>query len=152
MANFVFNVAKGRVGQYHEQARTGTNGEALVFVVLRTTGLESDAGMMDRDTLADVLTASSEPTNTGYARKVLSGTSLTPLQVDDTNDRVNLDTVDVTWTSVAAGDNWAKLLICYRPSTTATDSQIIPMTAHDFAVTPDGSNIVALVNDYCRAS
>jgi hypothetical protein len=153
MANFVFNIAKSRIGTYHENARTGTNGEALVIVVLRAAGLESDAVLIDKDTLADVLSGSTdEATNTGYSRIVLSGASVPALVVDDANDRVALDLSDITWSSVQAGDTWAKLLICYRPSTSATDAQIIPLSAHDFGRTPDGADIVAVVTDYVRES
>lgn len=153
MADFVFNIAKGRIGYYHEQARTGTNGEALVVVVLRSVGLESDAVLRDKDSLADVLAGTTdEATNAGYVRQVLSGAQVPPLVVDDTNDRVNLDLPDITWSAVQAGDTWAKILICFRPSSSATDSQMIPLSAHDFGRTPDGSDIVALVNDYVRCT
>jgi hypothetical protein len=66
--------------------------------------------------------------------------------VDHTNDLVNVDIPDITWTQVlAATGPWAKLVICYRPSAAATDSQIVPLTAHDFAITPDGTDVVAQI-------
>lgn len=157
MANFVFNVAKGRVAEY--AARVNANdptNAALVIVVLATSGLESDAVLIDRDTLADVLAGTTnEVTNTGYARKVLDQAAGITITVDDTNDRVDVDMPDQTWTAVAAGDGWSKLLVCYDPDTGAgTDANIIPLTAHDFVVTPDGSDIVAQVaaSGFFRAS
>ena len=47
---------------------------------------------------------------------------------------------------MAAGTNWTDLVICYDSDTTAgTDSNIIPLTLHDFVVTPDGSDITAQI-------
>ena len=157
MANIVFNIAKGAVAEYYRRvdASDPTNA-ALVVVVLATTGLEADSVLIDKDTLADVLSGTTnEVTNSGYARKVLTDTDLAALTPDDTNDRVDVDIPDQTWTAVAAGDGWSKLLICYDPdSTGGADSAIIPLTAHDFVLVPDGSDVVAQVSStgFFRAS
>lgn len=148
MANFVFNIAKGRVAELYNRVDVSDPTNAvLVIVVLATSGLESDATLIDKDTLADVVSgATNEVTNSGYARKVLSDADISAFAADDTNDRVDLDIPDQTWTAVAAGDGWSKLLVCYDPdSTGGADSDIIPLTAHDFVVTPDGSDIVAQI-------
>lgn len=146
MADFVFNIAKGRVAEFYNRVKTndGAN-SALVIVVLATSGIESDATLKDKDTLSDVLSGTTnEVTNTNYARKTLTDADLSALSPDDANDRMDLDFADQTWSAVAAGDGWSKLLICYDGDTTAgTDANIIPLTAHDFAVTPDGSDITA---------
>lgn len=149
MANFVFNIAKGRVVEYYNRVENNdpTN-SGLVIVVLATSGLESDATLIDKDTLADVVSgATNEVTNTNYARKVLTDSDLAALPApDDTNDRYDIDLPDQTWSAVAAGDGWSKLLVCYDPDTTGgADSAIIPLTAHDFVVTPDGSDIIAQI-------
>lgn len=149
MADFVFNIAKGRVAElYNRVDSNDPANSALVIVVLATSGLESDATLKDKDTLADVLAGTTnEVTNTGYARKVLTDADLAAFAADDTNDRVDLDFADQTWTGVAAGDGWSKVIVCYDSDTTAgTDSNIVPLTAHDFVVTPDGSDIVAQIN------
>jgi hypothetical protein len=88
-----------------------------------------------------------EATNSNYARKVLTDSDLAALpSPDDTNNRYDIDLPDQTWSAVAAGDNWTDLLICYDPDTTGgADSAIIPLTLHDFSVTPDGSDIVAQI-------
>ena len=130
---------------------------ALIIVALKATGIETDAVLKDYDDLAAILAAANdEATNTGYARKTLTDADLTALTIDDTNDRVDLDVADQTWTGVATtGGAWAKLLVCYDGDTTAgTDSNIIPLTAHDFSVTPDGSDITAVINaaGFYRAS
>jgi hypothetical protein len=155
MANFVFNISKGHLGYFHESARQQNPATAsLVIVVLKASGLESDSVLMDRLTLASVLTSGTtqEVTNTGYSRKVLSGSAIPNMVVDTTNDRITLDLPDITWTGVAAGDNWGKLLICYQANSSDPDSAIAPMTAHDFNITPDGSDIIAAINDYARVS
>jgi len=88
-----------------------------------------------------------EVTNSGYARKVLTDADISALSPDDTNNRIDLDIADQTWTAVAAGDGWSKIVICYDADTTGgTDSSIIPLTAHDYVVTPDGSDLVAVIN------
>ena len=157
MAAQVFNVAKGRVAELYNRVQTNdpTN-SALVIVALATSGLESDATLLDADTLAAVVAGTTnEVTNTNYARKVLTDADLSAISPDDTNDRMDLDIPDQTWTGVAAGDGWSKLVVCYDGDTTGgTDSNIVPMTLHDFAVTPDGNPILATINaaGFYRAS
>lgn len=157
MADFVFNIAKGRVAEFYNRVDSNDPAaSALIIVVLATAGLETDAVLKDLDTLSAVLAGTTnEVTNTGYARKTLVDTDIVALAPDDTNDRMDVDIPDQTWTSVAAGDGWSKLLVCYDGDTAAgTDANIIPLTAHDFVVTPDGNNIVAQVNaaGFYRAS
>ncbi|MGH8582457.1 MAG: hypothetical protein ACREWG_06625 [Gammaproteobacteria bacterium] len=146
VANFIFNIAKGRVAEFYNRVDTDDPANsALVIVVLATAGLETDAVLIDKDDLAAVVSGTTnEVTNTGYARKVLTQADLAAFAPDDTNDRVDLDFADQTWTTVAVGDGWSKVLICYDPDTTGgTDSSIIPLCAYDFVVTPNGSNITA---------
>jgi hypothetical protein len=148
MANFVYNISKGRVAELYNRVDTNDPANSgLVVVVLATSGIESDATLIDKDTLAAVTSgATAEVTNTNYARKVLTDTDITSFSPDDTNDRVDLDIPDQTWTAVAAGDGWNDAVICYDNDTTGgTDSNIIPMTQHDFVVTPDGSDITAQI-------
>ncbi|MEV4091436.1 hypothetical protein [Streptosporangium saharense] len=156
MADFKFNIALGRVAELYNRVKVqDPSGSALVLVALSATGIESDAVLKDKDTLADVLSgATDEVTNTGYTRKVLAAADLNVLSPDDVNDRLDLDIPDQTYTSVAAGTNWSKVLVCYKPSGAATDAQIVPLTAHDFPITPDGSNIVVQVdaNGFYRAA
>jgi hypothetical protein len=157
VANFVYNVGLGRVAAL--AARVNANDpadSALVIMALAASGIESDAVLKDKDTFADVVAGSTnEVTNTGYSRKVLTDTGGITVTVDDTNDRVEVDIPDQTWTGVAAGDNWSDLVIGYDNDTgSGTDANIIPLTQHDFAVTPDGSDITAQIatGGFYRAS
>lgn len=148
MADFEFNIAKGRTVELYRRVRTGDPAtSALVLVVLAEDGIESDAGLKDKATLAEILSGSStEATNTGYARRVLSAADLNDVLPDLTNDRTDLDIPDQTFLNVQAGDAWAKVLVCYRPATASPDSAIVPLTSHDFSITPDGSNVVVQIS------
>ena len=145
MADFVFNISKGRVAEFYNRVDSNDPANSALVIVACVAG-STDAALADVDTLAAVLALTAEATNSGYARKVLTDADLAAFAADDANDRVDLDFADQTWTGVAAGSNWARLIVCYDSDTTAgTDSNIIPLTAHDFVVTPDGSDIVAQV-------
>ncbi|MDH5738736.1 MAG: hypothetical protein OEY77_00255 [Nitrospira sp.] len=147
MADFVFNIAKGRVAEFYNRVKSNDPANSALIVVVIDANGDTDATMRDRDDLAALLGGTAnEVTNTNYARKTLTDADIAALSIDDTNDRVDLDIPDQTWTGVAAGTAWTDLLICYDPDTTGgTDSAIIPLTCHDFAVTPDGSDITAQI-------
>lgn len=148
MADFVFNIAKGRVAElYNRVDSNDPANSALIIVVLATAGLEAQSVLQDLTTLtALVAGTTNEVTNAGYARKTLDDTVLATMTPDNVNDRMDIDIPDQTWTSVTAGDGWSKLVVCYDNDTTGgTDANIIPLTAHDFVVVPDGNNIVAQI-------
>lgn len=146
MASIVTNIALGNLKRYAEQV--GTGNAALIIVPIETAGLESDAVVRDKDDLAAFLSGTTNE-QTSMSRKTVTTCTVT---VDDTNDRLALDIADQTWTS-ATGSAIAKLLICFDPDTTSgTDASIVPLTLHDFAVTPDGSDIVATISDFVRVS
>lgn len=145
MSNIVFNIALGRVASL---AALPAANDALIAVPLEAAGLVTDATMRDYDDLATLLAgASNEQTTMG--RKTLAGVTVT---VDDTNDRVAVDCADITWTS-ATGNAVGAVVICYDPdTTTGTDADLIPLTKHDVAMTPDGSSYTLTVADFFRAS
>jgi len=148
MANFVFNIALGRVAElYNRVDSNDPANSALVIVILATTGIEADATLKDVDTLAALVAGTTnEVTNAGYARKVLTDADIVAFAPDDANDRVDLDIPDQTWTGVAAGDGWQDFVVCYDSDTAAgTDANIVPLTCHDFILTPDGSDITAQI-------
>lgn len=142
MADGVFNIAKGRIAHYTSLPAAA---DALVVVLLKATGLQADATLADHDDLSVLLAATNDEADaTNYARKVVSA-SVT-VTVDDANERVDLDLPDQTWTALggATNNSIGKLLICYDNDTAAgTDSNIIPLTYHDFVVTTDGSDVTA---------
>jgi len=156
MADLVFNIAKGRVVELYNRVQTNDGANSALIVVAVDANGETDANFRDFDDLAALLASTAnEVTNTNYARKVLTDADLSAISVDDANDRFEVDIPDQTWTSISAGDAWTDLIICYDPDTTGgTDSSLIPLTLHDFAVTPDGSDITAQVDalGFFRAS
>lgn len=150
MADIVFNIAKGSVAAYYRNI-DGNNpaNSAFIVALLASSGLESDATLRDLDTFtALVAGTTNEATNTGYARKTLTDADLVAFAPDDTNDRVDLDIPDQTWTGVANDGTGAigALVVGYDGDTTAgTDANIEPCTKHDFVVTPSGGDIVAQI-------
>jgi hypothetical protein len=128
----------------------------FIIMVLATAGIETDAVLLDVDTITAVVAGTTnEVTNAGYARKVLDQSGGITVTYDDTNDRVDTDVPDQTWTAVAAGDGWNDIVFGYdSDSTTGADANILPMTQHDFVLTPDGSDITAqvAVGGFFRAS
>lgn len=145
MASIVFNVALGRVATL---AALPAANDALIMVPLEATGLVADSTMRDYDTLADILAgASNEQTTVG--RQTLSGATVT---INDTDNRVDIDVANVTWTS-PTGNAVGAVVICYDPdTTTGTDADLIPLTKHDLSWTPDGNNFALTITDFCRVS
>lgn len=134
MADYFFNIAKGA---FAEKFRDGaSNG-----IVALATGMDADAAAKDADTFAAFWAGSNvEKSGGGYARKTgLTGT----ITVDDTNERVDVDLPDQTWTGLT-GTAIIKLIVGYEES--AAESGRIPLTAHDFVITPDGSDVTAQFN------
>src|SRR3954462_4803466 len=66
------------------------------------TGADTAAEVADLNTVTDLLAATGvvEAAFAGYVRKSLTRSNATE---DDTNDRVNMDASDVTWTAAPAG-------------------------------------------------
>lgn len=157
MANLVFNRSAGRVTEYAERinANDPTN-SVFVVAVLATAGIEADATLRDLDDMAALVAGTTNyVTNSGYAVKVLDQTGGVTVTYDDTNDRVDVDIPDQTWTAVAAGDGWNDIVVGYdsdSTSGTSVDSAVRPCTIHDFVLTPDGSDITAQVAVFYRAS
>ena len=148
MADFVFNIAKGRVTELANRVNNNDPTNAvLVIAALDASGVESDATLKDKDDFSALVSgATNEATNTGYARKSIDQSGGITVTTDDTNDRVDVDIPDQTWTAVSAGSNWSDLVFGYdSDSTGGTDSGIVPLTQHDFSVTPDGSDITVQI-------
>jgi hypothetical protein len=147
--NFVFNVAKGRVAELYNRVKTGDpSGCGLVVVLLASADLEADAVLVDADSLEALFAGTTiEASNTGYERKAIAAGDIAALAPDDVNDVMNADIPDQTWTAVANDESGGigKLLVCYSPAPASLDTDIIPLTCHDFEITPDGTDIVAQI-------
>ena len=164
MADGVFNIAKGRIAEYHNRVdQNDPTNAALVIVLLKDTATEADGTLEDYDTLGALLAgANDEADFTNYgtrlaAPKVLTDADITAPTTDDTNNWVQCDIPDRTW-SAAGGttDNTlTKVIICYDPdTTTSNDTDRIPLTHHDFSPTTNGNDLVLQIdaNGYFRAT
>jgi hypothetical protein len=146
MADFVFNNAKGRVrGLITDGVRD------LIVVLLKVA--QADATLKDHDDLAALLAAANTEANfTNYARKTTVNANAV-VTVDDVNERVDIDIPDITWAAAGGGVNntLVKLVIC---TDGASDALRIPLAAYDYALTTDGSDILAVINaaGFYRAS
>lgn len=153
MGNFVFNRSKGRFVEFAERVNGNDPTNAILTLSAWNTAT-ADATLLDLDTVAQVEAdgGTAEVTNSGYARKTFADSTIT-ITYDDTNDRVDLDVADQTWTAVAAGTAWTDLMFAYdSDSTGGTDANQVPVSWHEFAVTPDGSDITATIAVFARAS
>lgn len=151
MANFTFNVSKGRIVEFYNRAENNDPANsAIILVPLSASGTEAQG--QDLDDLNAVLTSGffTERTTGGWVRKTLESVQLASLPTpDDVNNRYAVQVPTVIWTAPAAGNNTTGLLACYDADTTAgTDANIIPMTHHDFAVTTDGNDVQLNVGDF----
>jgi hypothetical protein len=153
VANFVFNIAKGRVVEFFNRVDSNdpTN-SAIILVPCSASDTEANAQDAD-DLTAALATAINEQTGGGWVRKTLTDADLSAIAVDDTNNRFPATIPQVTWTGPTTGNNTTGLLVCYDSDTTAgTDANIIPISHHDFAVTADGNDVVLNAGDVVRAS
>jgi len=153
MADLVFNIAKGAVAQLAANVDAGSPANSrLILIPYNCT--DTDDAVRDCDTVAAVeaLSATAERTANGWNRKTLTSSDVT-ITIDDTNNRVDIDIPDQTWTPTS--DVVTDLLIAYdADNTTGTDANLIPLTWHDFAITPDGSTVTAQIDaaGFFRAS
>lgn len=134
MADFVFNIAKLAAAEKIRDAATNVG-----FMLLKAA--EVDATLKDYDDLAALLVpaGNTEADFTNYARKTgITGV----ITVDDTNDRVDIDIPDQTFTSAggAANNTMVKAVTYYEDA--AADATRVPMSAHDTTAVTDGSDLV----------
>jgi len=132
MANFVFDVARGRVRSY---ADLPADDDLLILVPL--SAAEIDADLRTRADLAQILAApNNEQTDMG--RKALEGVSET---TDPLTGAVSITVEDGTYES-PTGLPVAAWLICYVPDTSPMlDSATIPLVKLDGDFDPDGLDI-----------
>lgn len=123
---FVFNIAKGSVAHYSRLPVTATT-DALILVLLKSTGLEADGTLQDYDTLSAILAAANDECDfTGYTRRTLASITQT---VDDTNNRMDVDAADpATYTNTGAAQISGAAIICYDNDTAlGDDTNLIPL-------------------------
>ena len=143
MPALIANVAKGRIAYYASLPAANDN---LIWVVFKAAGLESDAVLQDKTSLADVISGTTDEADFGgYSRKQASSVTVT---VDHANDRVDIDLDDPMW-SPTSSQALGKIGVFYDPDTTAgTDADLIPLFFDDFVfTTPSAGEIFYTVPD-----
>jgi hypothetical protein len=124
-AEFTFTVALGKANRYADLPEVN---DALVLVLLQNAGLEADAVLKDRTTLADILAASNdECTFTGYARDVLAGVTVAPNFGADTQSTDATDPAPYTNGGVTAQAAGAAIVVYVPDLGISTDAQMIPL-------------------------
>jgi hypothetical protein len=149
MADGVFNIAKGRTAEFYRTVdeQNGASASKLGVVLLKVA--ETEDTLNNYDTLSALLAGSNTEANfTNYARVWWDQTNLTSPSPDDTNNVVEYDIPNPQWTSAggALNNTLAKLLVVYDPLGTNVDTNIIPLTYHDYSVTTDGTTLTAIVD------
>lgn len=139
MANIVFNISKGRVNELYDRVKNNDPANsAIILVPIETAGLETDAVLIDADTLTAVLAGTTNEQAT-MGRKVLTDAQLAAIPAPDDTANNNSRSLPTTLWAAAAGNAISKILVCYDGDTTAgTDANIIPLTMFDMVMTPSG--------------
>jgi hypothetical protein len=147
MSDSVFNIAKGRGTEWVNRVNLNDPANSvIIWDVLATAGLEADTVLQDKVDMAALVAGTTNYVTQAAVRKTLDQAGGLVVTTDQTNDRVDIDMPDITWVAVLAGDGWSRLVSGYdSDSTVGTDANIVPWTKHDFVVTPDGSDITAVI-------
>jgi hypothetical protein len=135
VSDIVLNIAKGGAS---EKVRVDPTKVGMLLLKVA----ESDALLRTRATVTAILANNTEADFTNYARK----TGLTAaLTVDNTNNWEQITLPNQTWTSAGGATNntLAKLVVFYDAG--GTDATRIPLTAQDFIVTTDSSDLTAQI-------
>lgn len=132
MADFVYNVAKGKV------AEKIADGATIKLLVLKAAA--ADSVLIDLDTVSAILAngSTTEADFTNYARATLASLSATP---DDANDRMDVDAADVTFTSAGGASNNTTTDAVIYEDVDGTDANAIPLVQLDAVFTTDGNDV-----------
>lgn len=149
MANYAFNVGKGRICELANRVLTNDpTDSAFIAIPMATSG--SEAQGQDLATFAAVEADDnfSEQAAASWGRKTIdaSGEGLS-YTVDNTDNEGVVDISDLVWAAPLAGNNTTGLIICYDPDTTGgDDTNLVPLVHLDMAVTADGNQVTYQVN------
>ena len=149
MGDVVINRALGKIHQYADNVDNNSpaNSVLRMFALVVTGGVGAEDNAI-RDLATMTMTGLfavanvAEATNSGYANQAMDDTDVT-ITIDDASNRVDIVGGDQVFTSVVGGDVWTDIVIAYDGDGTDTDGTTIPLSKHDFAVTPNGGDITA---------
>lgn len=148
MADIVFNIAKGRGGEFYQRVDLNDPANSAFIVVPVDVAAVTDATIRDFDTLAAILAGGvTERSTNNWNRKTITDSDIAAWVPDDVNDRADFDIPDQLWTPGPTSGVVTDLIIGFDSDTTSgTDASIVPVTMQDFPITPDGSEILAQIN------
>jgi|SRR5882757_3782608 len=121
-------------------ALTGT--ASLLVVMFRIT--ETNLTLQTRLTLATVVANNTESTFTNYAR--IPVTTGVAVSIASHVTKLTMPNQTINNAGGVANEAITSLLVCYKPSSSATDAQITPLATYDFVIVTDGSNLTATVD------
>lgn len=148
MADFAYNIAKGRAVEFFNRVDANDPAASTLTVIPVDVAAVTDATLKDLDDFAAIITAGvTERSATGWNRKTITDTDLAFPAPNDANDSYDVSVTATTfvWTAVTAG-TVTDLIICYASVATPTNAQLLPVAQYDFAITPDGSDVTATIN------
>lgn len=153
MAAFVFNIAKGRVVELYNRVENNDPTNSAFILVPLAVG-DTEANLQDIDNLSLVLAGTPNEAGASWGRKTLESVELVALPApNDTDNRYDVAVPAVTWAGPTAGQDTVALMICYDSDTGAgDDTNILPLTYHDFAVTADGNAVTLNAGNFFQAS
>lgn len=161
MADGVFNIAKGRVKELHKRVDDSDPTNAVLTIVLLKVS-EADATLEDYDDLNALLGApgNTECDFTNYPtspRRQLTDADVAHDAPDDSANVNETDIADQTFSAAGGATNntLTKVIICYDDdSTGGNDTNLIPLTHHDFTPTTNGNDLIVQIdpNGYYRAA
>lgn len=149
MADLVFNISKGRAGELINRVKAGDPAASRLYWIPVDVAAVSDASLRDADDFAAIITLGvTERSTNNWNRKTVAAADIAAVTPDDAGDKFDYDIVtDPTWTpGPLAGNNTTDLIVCYASVGSPTNAQLLPMLLFDFAITADGSDVVAQVN------
>lgn len=154
MADFVFNIAKGRVSELVRRVDENDPSTAeIVIIPLSASGTKAQGE--DFDDVAAVLGDANftELTTGSWARVDITDAEFgtTDYDPNDTDNRGDVSLPQTSMGSPTAGTTTG-VLICYDDTGTDADSALVPLVHCDFAVTADSSEVIINAGDFFRAS
>jgi hypothetical protein len=102
----------------------GTN-DAVIAVLIQSSGLEASGTLQDYDTVAQIFTVNNlVPTFSGYARITATGVVATP---SDVSNNMSVDCADFVWNPTSAQAIGAIIIAYDYDTTSGTDTTLYPL-------------------------
>lgn len=125
------NIANGRAILYAELAKTQPSGFSTAFlewILLANASLESDATMIDHETVAAILAGTSnEASFTNYARIPVAAADIVVAPDHTANDNDFDITTNPNWTNPGSVEAIGAIVLAFSPAAASADSAKVPL-------------------------